>query len=52
MHGRVATLADRCDFSQMPALIATDNVFLLDTVNAIMTTKTWTAPAAARCFRW
>jgi len=42
MHGRAATPADPCDFSQVPALIATGDAFLLDTVNAIMTSKAWT----------
>jgi phosphatidylinositol-3-phosphatase len=42
MHGRGATPADPCDFSQIPALIATGDSFLLNTVNAIMTSKSWT----------
>jgi hypothetical protein len=42
MHGRGATPADPCDFSQVPALIATGDSFLLHTVNAIMTSKAWT----------
>jgi hypothetical protein len=42
MHGRGATPADPCDFSQIPALIATGDSFLLNTVNAIMTSKAWT----------
>jgi len=41
MHGRGATPADPCDFSQVPALIATGDSFLLHTVNAIMTSKAW-----------
>lgn len=42
MHGRAATPADPCDFSQVPSLIATGDAFLLDAVNAIMTSKAWT----------
>jgi phosphatidylinositol-3-phosphatase len=43
MHGRAgATTADPCDFSQIPALIAAGDAFLLNTVNAIMTSKAWT----------
>lgn len=42
MHGRGATPADPCDFSQVPALISTGDTFLLDTVSAIMTSKAWT----------
>jgi hypothetical protein len=42
MHGRGATPADPCDFSQVPALIAAGDAFLLHTVNAIMTSKVWT----------
>jgi len=42
MHGRGATPADPCDFSQVPALISTGDTFLLNTVNAIMTSKAWT----------
>jgi len=42
MHGRGATPQDPCDFSQVPALIATGDAFLLSTVNAIMTSKAWT----------
>ena len=42
MHGRSATPADPCDFSQVPALIAAGDAFLLHTVNAIMTSKVWT----------
>lgn len=41
MHGRGATPADPCDFSQVPALISTGDTFLLDTVSAIMTSKAW-----------
>jgi phosphatidylinositol-3-phosphatase len=43
MHGRGGvTPPDPCDFSQVPALIATGDTFLLNTVNAIMTSKAWT----------
>lgn len=42
MHGRASTPADPCDFSQVQALIATGDAFLLDTVNGIMTSKAWT----------
>jgi phosphatidylinositol-3-phosphatase len=42
MHGRGATPADPCDFSQIQPLIATGDAFLLSTVNAIMTSKSWT----------
>src|ERR1700720_4056645 len=42
MHGRAATPQDSCDFSQVPALIASGDTFLLNTVNAIMTSKAWT----------
>lgn len=46
MHGRGATPADPCDFSQIPALISTGDTFLLNTVNAIMTSKAWTGNSA------
>ena len=42
MHGRGATPADPCDFSQIQPLISTGDTFLLNTVNAIMTSKAWT----------
>jgi len=42
MHGRGATPADPCDFSQVPALISAGDTFLLNTVNAIMTSSSWT----------
>ncbi len=42
MHGRAATPADPCDFSQVQPLITTGDTFLLDTVTAIMTSKAWT----------
>ena len=32
---------DPCDFSQVPALIRAGDTFLLNTVNAIMTSKAW-----------
>ena len=42
MHGRGATPADPCDFSQIQPLISTGDSFLLSTVNAIMSSKAWT----------
>ena len=42
MHGRASTPDDPCDFSQVPALIAAGDSFLLDTVSAIMNSKAWT----------
>jgi hypothetical protein len=42
MHGRGATPADPCDFSQVQALIATGDTFLLSTVNGIRSSKAWT----------
>ena len=42
MHGRAATPADPCDFSQVQPLIATGDAFLLGTVNSIMSSKAWT----------
>ncbi len=42
MHGRASTPDDPCDFSQVPALIATGDSFLLNTVNAIMNSSAWT----------
>jgi hypothetical protein len=42
MHGRGSTSDDPCDFSQVPALIRAGDTFLLDTVNAITTSKSWT----------
>jgi len=45
MHGRghVATEPDAtCDFSQVEPLISKGDTFLLNTVNAIMTSKAWT----------
>jgi phosphatidylinositol-3-phosphatase len=42
MHGRASTPDDPCDFSQVPALIATGDSFLLDTVSTIMHSKAWT----------
>jgi phosphatidylinositol-3-phosphatase len=42
MHGRGATPADPCDFSQIQPLITTGDSFLLSTVNAIMSSKAWT----------
>jgi phosphatidylinositol-3-phosphatase len=42
MHGRAATPADPCDFSQVPQLIATGDAFLKSTVGAIMNSRAWT----------
>src|ERR1700724_2711698 len=42
MHGRAATPQDPCDFSQVQALIAAGDSFLLNTVNAILSSKAWT----------
>jgi phosphatidylinositol-3-phosphatase len=42
MHGRASTPDDPCDFSQVPALIAAGDSFLLNTVSAIMNSKAWT----------
>lgn len=42
MHGRGATPADPCDYSQVQPLITTGDSFLLSTVNAIMSSKAWT----------
>ncbi|HET7748386.1 MAG TPA: alkaline phosphatase family protein [Terriglobales bacterium] len=42
MHGRAATPDDPCDFSQVPALIAAGDSFLLNTVSAIMNSPAWT----------
>jgi phosphatidylinositol-3-phosphatase len=42
MHGRASTPDDPCDFSQVPALIAAGDSFLLNTVSAIMHSKAWT----------
>src|SRR5712672_2233314 len=36
MHGRAATPADPCDFSQIQALISTGDTFVMNAVNAIM----------------
>ena len=41
MHGRFLP-GDACDFSQVSGLISTGDTFLLNTVNAIMTSKAWT----------
>ena len=41
MHGRGATPADPCDFSQVQALIATGDTFLRDTVIAILSSRAW-----------
>jgi hypothetical protein len=43
MHGRGGVAPpDPCDFSRVPDLIAMGDSFLPNTVNAIMTSKTWT----------
>jgi phosphatidylinositol-3-phosphatase len=42
MHGRASTPDDPCDFSQVPALIAAGDSFLLNTVGAIMNSSAWT----------
>jgi len=42
MHGRASTSDDPCDFSQVPALIAAGDSFLLNTVNAITNSPGWT----------
>lgn len=42
MHGRGATPADPCDFSQVQPLISAGDSFLLTTVNAIMSSRAWT----------
>src|SRR5246127_5076308 len=42
MHGRAATPADPCDFSQVQSLIATGDAFVRDTVNSIMNSSAWT----------
>jgi phosphatidylinositol-3-phosphatase len=42
MHGRAATPADPCDFSQVQHLIATGDQFLSTTVGKIMASKAWT----------
>ncbi len=41
MHGRAATPADPCDFSQVQSLIATGDTFLKNTVSAIMNSRAW-----------
>ncbi len=41
MHGRAATPADPCDFSQVQKLIATGDAFLQNTVSAIMNSSAW-----------
>ena len=42
MHGRASTPDDPCDFSQVQALIAAGDSFLLNTVNAITNSRAWT----------
>ena len=42
MHGRAATPADPCDFSQVQALISTGDAFVQGAVNAIMKSSAWT----------
>lgn len=46
MHGRAATPADPCDFSQVPSLIATGDAFLSDTVGKIMASPAWNGNSA------
>jgi hypothetical protein len=41
MHGRGATSADPCDFSQIQPLIATGDLFLSQTVAAIVNSPAW-----------
>ena len=41
MHGRAATPADPCDFSQIQSLISTGDRFLRDTVGAIQASPAW-----------
>ena len=41
MHGRAATPADPCDFSQVQKLIATGDTFLSNTVSEIMNSRAW-----------
>jgi phosphatidylinositol-3-phosphatase len=41
MHGRAATPADPCDFSQVQSLIATGDAFLSNTVSEIMHSRAW-----------
>ena len=41
MHGRAATAADPCDFSQIQSLISTGDQFLRDTVGAIQASPAW-----------
>jgi hypothetical protein len=41
MHGRAATPADPCDFSQVQKLIATGDAFLKDLVGKITASPTW-----------
>jgi phosphatidylinositol-3-phosphatase len=42
MHGRASTPSDPCDFSQVQALIATGDSFLMKTVSVIMNSQAWT----------
>jgi phosphatidylinositol-3-phosphatase len=41
MHGRAATAADPCDFSQVQSLIATGDTFLKDLVGKITSSPSW-----------
>jgi phosphatidylinositol-3-phosphatase len=41
MHGRAATPADPCDFSNVQPLIATGDAFLKSTVSEIMSSPAW-----------
>jgi hypothetical protein len=42
MHGRAATPADPCDFSQVQSLISAGDTFLKNTVGQIMASRAWT----------
>jgi phosphatidylinositol-3-phosphatase len=46
MHGRAATPADPCDFSQVQSLISAGDAFLSNTVGQIMASHAWTGNSA------
>jgi phospholipase C len=46
MHGRAATPADPCDFSQVQSLISAGDAFLSNTVGQIMASQAWTGNSA------
>jgi phospholipase C len=46
MHGRGATPADPCDFSQVQSLISAGDAFLSNTVGQIMASQAWTGNSA------